>query len=416
MIRPSTARSFLAASLAIAFAFLSPVAIRGDGLSGSSVTSRIAYFSPEVWGSAKGTNVFLMNGQGKAARQLTFDATSEWNPGPTNHFYRSAAWSHDGRYLLVSRLVETQTVAPRIDMLLYGRHGHFLRKLGAALPESSFGPGWALDADEIAYIASDALQSNTWHVTVRSVGTNGKSQPLWKFDSPDFQGCGGSTSDPAEGEGWKQIGYETVGATLQWSVSRHLAVFNPNCLAKPLDWVDTHTGTVHQVNLARGAEGVLSPSGVLAAVSLSPTRSAPWPGKVVTGSVAGSTWHTIGNGEVPAWAADGTHVYFESQTATGSQLCSSLGFTINRYRTTLFRANADGSGRTVQTVQKAYAFGPPTSVPRSGDLIYSHIGNDQHCPTGSSEDTGSTVTIQALTPTGQASVLATQAGRPSFRP
>jgi Tol biopolymer transport system component len=101
---------------------------------------------------AHGDNVYLMDAGGGAWTTVTTRAAG--SGGSIRYPYYS--WSPDGKYLLLVRETDGRDAhTPSTwDLLLMNRQGDLLRTLVARAPiDSLFPPSWAVDGDQIAYVA-----------------------------------------------------------------------------------------------------------------------------------------------------------------------------------------------------------------------------------------------------------------------
>src|SRR5690349_19176558 len=91
-------------------------------------------------------NVYLMSGAGGRSAAITTRG------GVSGIQYPAYSWSPDGKYLL---LLRWHSNSSKGDLLLLNQRGKVLRTLAPSIPApADFWPGWAIDADQIAFIAA----------------------------------------------------------------------------------------------------------------------------------------------------------------------------------------------------------------------------------------------------------------------
>jgi len=212
-------------------------------------------------------NVFLMDGTGKLLDVITTRGT-----GPSGEKYVAYPWyqwSPDGKYLLVVR----ETGYPiSWDLLLMNARGNLVRTLATGLPDATFYPSWAFDADQIAYVGAARTQSATENGGIPSqvygVDVQGHTRMLWSFEQ--FGGCGGGSGGPAANlQQQEEQGYYYA-PTLQWSVRQRLVILSDSCDGG-VEGLDTETGQQLWPASFRAGEATLTHSGQVALV-----RSSAW--------------------------------------------------------------------------------------------------------------------------------------------
>jgi Tol biopolymer transport system component len=321
-------------------------------------------------------NVSFVNGFGGAKRVVTSKGT-----GYNGVWYPHYAWSFDGKYLLLIRNSPTSNHGTRSDLLLLDSTGAVLRTLAQPVASADFQPGWATDADQIAYVAWQKFLKNGAkpYNAVDVVDVQGNKRSLWGYRSTG-EGCGGGTSDPAAQKYSAETGFGGVPQSLVWSTSRHLAIYSASC-AGGLAMIDLRTRQTHLLGQASHPwnEAALSRNGILAATvgACAPTRCSTKITLVNTKS--GAIVGNAGAGELPAWSLDGRTLYFTEQTpGKVLQLKDQLGNKVQLVTniTSIWRANANGTHLLRLVSADAYGFGPLSLTPDGTSLIYSSVDND----------------------------------------
>jgi hypothetical protein len=161
-------------------------------------------------------NVYVMSTAGTRVSAITTRGTGY--PGIA---YPAYSWSPDGKYLL---LVREYTKSGKADLLLLNNSGKVIRTLATGIPgQADFWPGWAIDADQIAFVAGN---TNTRH-RVERVDTSGHRTFLFSYASSG--GCGGGSDNPSEIAYWNEVGYQGNRPAISWSVKQHLAAYASGC-------------------------------------------------------------------------------------------------------------------------------------------------------------------------------------------
>jgi Tol biopolymer transport system component len=371
--------------------------------------------SPSQVAFTRDANVFLLPANGGSTSVVTTRGSARYN----GIHYPAYAWSPDGKYLLLVRDHGGQS----FDLLLLDPTGTVLRTLVSDAPAFyNFQPGWAVDADRIAYVATISTGNTNLQVVVNQVDLTGHISPLWSYHT--IEGCGGGTSDPSGQLYWSEVGYEGVAPTLQWSTRLHLAIYTGACI-----------GTVNVTNLQTGAterfgsgEVALSTTGLAAAVHYSDTSGVPE--VVLVDPRTGAVRRDIARGELPHWSPDGHTLYFVQRTQQQNlgwqdELGNSVGTTI--FSSAIWQANSDGSHLARLTKQDAYGFGPLHTTPDGKALIFAWIDNSwnlwrhrqagNRVPDSVLAQYGPTTSVRRLDlATRSLKTLATNAGRPEVQP
>jgi hypothetical protein len=370
-------------------------------------------------------NVSLVNGFGGAKRIVTSRGS-----GYTGVWYSKYSWSADGKYLLLVRNTVTQGHGTRVDLLLLDPTGVVLRTL-ASLPESTdFDPAWANDTDQIAYVAWQKQHANNRpYNAVNAVDVTGHKRFLWGYFSTG-EGCGGGTADPAAYTYWGETGFGGVPQSLQWSVSRHIAIYSASC-AGGLQLADLRTGNSHALGQSARLpwnEAALSHAGILAATVTRCARQCTTSITLVN-TASGALIRNIGPGELPSWSPDNRTLYF-TRRAPGRTLHmidgsgNRVGF--QTFVSSIWRANADGTHVLRLLSENAFAFGPLNVTPDGRSLIYSRVDNDlnlynHRLPGDRFTDQmvklyGPTVNVERFDSGQRPVVIAPNAGRPAVQP
>jgi Tol biopolymer transport system component len=321
-------------------------------------------------------NVSLINGLGGAKRIVTSKGT-----GYNGVWYPHYAWSFDGKYLLLVRNSAGASHTLRSDLLLLDPTGAVLKTLVQLPNMGDFAPGWATDADQIAYVAWSKFPKNgtSPYYAVNAIDLQGHKRFLWGYRSTG-EGCGGGIPDPAAQKYDGETGFGGLPQSLVWNTGRHLAIYSASC-AGGLAMTDLRTGKSHFLGRPNQPwnEPALSRKGILAA-----TVGTCVPGKCDTritlvntasGAIVGNT----GRGELPTWSPDSRTLYFVDQTpgkALKLQDPSGNKLTFITNVTSIWRANADGTHVLRLAAADAYGFGPLNITPDGGSLIYSSVDND----------------------------------------
>lgn len=355
-------------------------------------------------------NVLIMDASGRFLTPVTTRAGSGVS-------YPHYSWSPDGRYLL---LVRQHSLGQALlwDLLLMDSNGDLIRTLVTGAPWSPlFPPAWAVDGDQIAYVAKKMTAGTITHNAVNRLDIQGHFLLLFEYDSKDFYENSGPP--PSDSLFEAETGQAMTAPSAQWSVSRSVVVYGTSP-GPGLAMLNVHNGRLFVAHQA--SEAALSSLGVLA------LRNA---GNVVLVDTAtGGVIRTVAPGELPAWSSDGRTLYFERRTP-GTPLLfhavtGALTSSFPTYTSAIWRVRADGVGLVRLTSQDAFGFGPLRPL-ADGSVICSRVDNSralwQHQPAGSAAYPPAQlsryspgVQIQRLDASGTVITLVGHAGRPATQP
>jgi WD40-like Beta Propeller Repeat len=321
-------------------------------------------------------NVFLMNTDGTNIVTVTGRGT-----GYQGIYYPWYQWSFDGKYLLLVRSEPLPKSQRRQHLLLLDPTGHVLRDL-ATLPESAdFFPSWALDANQIVYVASENWPKSASAPlnTVNIADVSGNTHVAWRYRSIG-EGCGGGSPDPADAVYWQETGFGGTPASMQWSTSRHEAIYSASC-AGGLYLTDTRTRSTRALGQqgSRWNEAAISHAGKLAAVAETCPNGICSRSMVVVNLTSGAVVRNIPGAQLPRWSADGQTLYFVKRVPGRTlRLHDESGNTYGFQTETseIWRANADGSHQLRLLSEDAYGFGPLSLTPDGHSIVFSRIDND----------------------------------------
>lgn len=328
----------------------------------------------------RGDNVYLANVDGSNPRQLTTDGSVDI--GIT---YPSYSWSPDGRFLLLVRSTRPLGGNTSDAILLVSSAGVVLRTLASGLADlyPPFYPTWAMDSDQIAYIASitrgPSSQDGVLNLTfaVRRMSVGGRSSPLWSFTSETPVAGGGGTSDLAEQLYWREVGMQEMVQPLCWSTRLHVAVYSPTGIGLTIVVRDLATGRTRRIGtplLPTGDASIL-PDGRLVYEASSDNPSA-YGSNVEIDDLWGQTAAgMVASGAFPVWAHDGRTIYF-TRTAVGRPLpLNENGNDMSSHTATvsIWAMDADGAHLRQLGVEEGYGLGPPQVTSDGSALIFTHI-------------------------------------------
>ncbi|HVA89722.1 MAG TPA: hypothetical protein VNL71_07750 [Chloroflexota bacterium] len=273
------------------------------------------------------------------------------------------SWSRDGRYLLLMR---------GANLLLLNPSGAVLRTLATNVSAGDFPPSWAIDGDTIIYETSGGASPNDHSVS--TVDLAGHSTTAWRYTSTE--GCGGASPFAPDALISHEVGFDDIANSMQWSITRHLAVYTASCRGG-LNVTDTRTGRTQPLD-PEGAmwnEPALSPQGTLAVVAGSPTSA---PTIVLTTSVPGGRQATVAPGELPLWSPDGHTLYFERITSGKPVPYVGAGgkhFNAPTNVSEIWRMGTSGAAPARLYTQNAYGFGPLSLLAGGSALVFSSVDN-----------------------------------------
>jgi Tol biopolymer transport system component len=321
-------------------------------------------------------NVFLMNAAGTNTTTVTSRGT-----GYQGTYYPWYQWSFDGKYLLLVRSEPLPKSQRRQHLLLLDPAGHVLRDL-AILPQSAdFFPTWALDANQIAYVASENWPKSASAPlnTVNVADVLGNTHVAWRYRSTG-EGCGGGSPDPADAVYWQETGFGGTPPSMQWSISRHQAIYSASC-AGGLYLTDTRTRSTRALGQqgSRWNEAAISRAGKLAAVVETCPKGICSRRVVLVNLNSGAIVRSIAAAQLPRWSADGQTLYFVKRV--GGRTLHLQDESGNKYgfqteTSEIWRANGDGSHQLRLLSEDAYGFGPLSLTPDGHSIIFSRVDND----------------------------------------
>jgi hypothetical protein len=315
----------------------------------------------------RGFNVYLTTATGGATHAVTTRGT-----GYAGYWYPWYSWSPDGKYLL---LLRWHASGPTGTLFLADATGKVLRTLATPPIPTDFWPSWALDADQIAFVARQQVDRSYggFRNIVMRMDVNGRTHPLFTYLS--HEGCGGGTPDPAEQRYWQEVGFEGDAPRMSWSVTQGIAAYTASC-AGGMNITDLHTGRTQ--SHPHWIEPALSLRGTLA-VAAPRSASPPRPAVVLVNPHTGRILRVAGRGELPGWSPDGNSLYFIDRTQVRTLPARDTGghpFPLPVFRSAVLRANADGGHAAPLFSTDAFALGPLNLVNSGQALIFSRVEND----------------------------------------
>lgn len=315
-------------------------------------------------------NVYLVNADGTGRITVTTRSTDPNKPNANPISYPWYQWSPDGKYLLLVRVSRTGS-----DLLLLDTNGNVLRTLAHGVGGAGL-TSWAIDGDQIAYVATNSSSSST--ARVEQVDTSGNvvhEYPLALTGG----GCGGGPNVWVTRRlYWNETGYEGVPATLSWSIRQQLAAIAPTCEHV----TSTSAGAMR---VGGGEEGALSTRGLLAGIGGTctlPPETDFFFCLYISDTRTGHLVANLGQGELPSWSPDGRVLYFVRSTPTAPLTVVGpvpyLGEATVKYQTyitSIWRVNADGSGLKRLASMNAYGVGPLQVAQDGHTVVFSLVDN-----------------------------------------
>jgi hypothetical protein len=383
----------------------------------AGILHRDSRASADLVAFTRNHNVFLTRSSGGALRTVTTRGTAY-----TGIVYPWYSWSPDGRYLLLIRMRTTTSTG---DVLLLNQAGTVLRTLATVPAPTDFWPSWAIDADQIAFVAAqrtDQAYGGFRNMVYRSDITGHKT---FLFTYLSHEGCGGGTGDPAEALYWGETGFGGDRPSMSWSMARSLAAYTASC-AGGVNLTDL--GTRRTRHFGSWKEPALSARGVLAVVNqhFSPAHPSAETIFLVSPS-SGSVVRRVAEGELPLWSRSGTSLYFV-QRRPGAVLHATDAFKNPRdlriFTSAIEQAHADGTHVTRVFSADAFGFGALNLTSDGRSLIFSRVDNDWalwrhrhgNVLPATQGPYAPTVRILRLDLGRGTSTLATNAGNPAVQP
>lgn len=396
-------------------------------LASSMAPARAATISHTAVIFSRHFNVFVTNTAGKSVTAITSRGT-----GYQGIYYPWYQWSPDGRYILLVRSEPATGNRRQEDLLLLDARGKILRTLATMPAYTDFYPHWAIDGDQIAYVAWTKWPKTSTipYYAINGVGIDGKKHVVWGYWSIGV-GCGGGTSDPAETAFWGETGFGGMPSSLQWSLARHLAIYSAGCDGG-LKLTDTRTGATRVLGTQRNSwnEAAISRAGTLAVTGGTCGSKTCTPNILLVNLTSGAIVRTIPGGELPSWSPDGRTLYFERRRPSRTRITmvdvTGNTVTFQPNITSLWSAHADGASEKQLLAEDAFGFGRPAVTGDGRSIIFSRVDNDwrlwNHRLTGNRfspaliRQYGPSVSIQRFDSSGGLVTIATHAGLPSVQP
>ncbi len=331
-------------------------------------------------------------------------------------------WSPDGRYLALLRLNNGAGAKVPQNLLILDRTGTVLHSFAGGAGD--FYPAWAVDGDQVAFVADSGYDQGHAYFDVQAADATGRVRRLWRSSSAQFCGIGEGASDPATDLYLRE---STLDRSLRWSLKTATAIYSSPC-SSGLQVVSLATGRTTVLGAAQWWHSpALAVTGALAVVSQSGSSSGPSTVETVE-PATGDVIAQVDAGETPSWSADGKSLYYQQRTAQGtiSLGTGTAAITSTRYLASVCRAPADGSGHGVIVQLHAYYLAGVSQVPGSRSVVFAAVANDSArtapLQTGESLDASSRkanqprVDIDEVDGSGHLSVLVPSAGLPAVQP
>lgn len=333
---------------------------------------RNAQSSVQQFAFSQNNNVYLMHATGGERQTVTTRGTVYRTVGGI--VYPWYSWSPDGRYLL---LVKWRTTGSTGILFLLNQQETVLRTLATVPAPADFWPTWAIDADQIAFVAAQRTDQayGGFRNIVDRMDIGGHRTHLFNYKS--HEGCGGGTGDPAEALYWGETGFGGNRLTMTWSMAQGVAAYTASC-AGGVNLTDLRT--LRTRNFRSWQEPALSTRGALAVAgaSFSPDRPSA-PSIMIVNPRSGGLVHGVAAGELPAWSPNGKFLYFVHRTP-GPILQASDAYRNHRelhiIRSKVDRARADGTHITELYSTDAFGLGTLNVTRDGASLIFSRVDND----------------------------------------
>ena len=139
---------------------------------------------PVLVAFTQSSNVFFFNLK-TGARTVVTTKGRDNGKGASYPWY---GWSPDGKYLALLRINNGADAKVPQNLLILDRSGTVLQTLvGGA---GDFYPGWAVDADQVAYIADAGYDHGHAYFDVEAADIKGHITRLWRSSNAQFCGIG----------------------------------------------------------------------------------------------------------------------------------------------------------------------------------------------------------------------------------
>ena len=364
------------------------------------------------------SNVFFLN----LATHVRTVVTTKGRDDGTGATYPWYGWSPDGKYFALLRINDESGAKVPQNLLILDRTGTVLHTLAGG--SGDFYPAWAVDGDQVAYIADSGYDHGRAYFDVDAADAGGHVRHLWRSSNAQFCDAGEGALDPAAGLAVREA---TLDRSLRWSLTSGLAYYSSPC-SPGLQVVSVRNGAT--TVLGAGQEWhspALSRAGVLAVVG-QPGGPNGAPAVELVRPSTGAVLASLGSGETPSWSADGKSLYYQMRTAQSTIAFGSgtTAMTTTRYLASIYRAPADGSGHSVVVRVDAYYLAGLSQVPGNGGVVFSAVGNDTERSTplkmGESLDKAwreanqPNVNVERVDASGRVTIVVPDAGLPAVQP
>jgi hypothetical protein len=364
------------------------------------------------------SNVFFINLK-TGARTVVTTKGRDNGKGASYPWY---GWSPDGKYLALLRINNGADAKVPQNLIILDRSGTVLQTLvGGA---GDFYPGWAVDADQVAYIADAGYDHGHAYFDVEAADVKGHTTRLWRSSNAQFCGIGEGAADPADGMYLRE---STLDRSLRWSLHAGNAVYASPC-APGMQMITLHTGKSSVLGASQGWHSpALSRAEKLALVVQSSGTSSV-PTIQLVQATSGTVLTSVGPGETPSWSVDGKAIYYQQRVAKSVVAIGTgtAAITSTVYLVSICQAPADGSRHSVIATVNAHFLGGLSQVPGSTSVIFSAVGNDtkQASPLKPGESLDAHlhkpnqphVDIDQVDASGHVSVVVRNAGLPAVQP
>lgn len=303
------------------------------------IVQRNAQSSVEQVAFTQNNNVYLMRATGGGRQTVTTRGTGYQTVGGI--VYPWYSWSPDGRYLLLVKWLTTENTG---TLFLLNQQGTVLRTIATLPVPADFWPAWAIDVDQIAFVAAQRTDQayGGFRNVVDRMDIAGHRTHLFNYKS--HEGCGGGTGDPAEALYWGETGFGGNRPAMTWSLSQGTAAYTASCIGG-VNLTDLRTLRTH--NFRSWQEPALSQRGDLAVAGAFFSPNHPSAQSImIVNPRSGRLVRSLAAGELPVWSPNGKFLYFVHRTP-GPILQATDAYRNRRelriFHSTIDRARADGT-------------------------------------------------------------------------
>ena len=258
------------------------------------------------------------------------------------------------------------------NLLILDRTGTVLHTLAGGAGD--FYPAWAVDGDQVAFVADSGYDHGRAYFDVDAADAGGHVHHLWRSANAQFCDAGEGALDPAAALAVREA---PLDPSLRWSLTSGMAYYSSPC-SPGLQVVSVRNGATKVLGAGQEWHSpALSRAGVLAVIG-QPGGPNGAPAVELVRPATGAILASLGSGETPSWSADGKSLYYQVRTAQSTLAFGSgtTALTTTRYLASIYRAPADGSGHSVVVRVDAYYLAGLSQIPGNGGVAFSAVGND----------------------------------------